>query len=437
MRNRTKILLLALLTLALTALVVGAVGYWYYKPTTVTIAVGPEASPEHRFARKLAEVLTNNRASIRLQVLASDAAIHNLPRFAQHEADLVVVRTDERRIPPSARAIAILEEEVLLLITPPRSKFKSLADMERRRAVVVGRDGRNETFVRRLLEQYKHDPKLINLRTVPPSAALDQLLGPGGAADVVVVLEPLSRLSGADDFQDLAHRLKGFTVHAIRDAKALERKMPGLYAETLEAGLLVGSPRIPDEELETVALQRILVARAKMPEAQVVDLMRALFESGRQLAVEESFATRIEPPATEKGGLIAIHPGADQYVASDVKTFFDRYSDLLYVGLSAAGILGSGAAALYGTVFRRAPIHAGRRAQALMGLRDRARAGRDGTELDAVESELEAVLDEVLGGLADGSISPRGLDAFRLAYDSAREALTMARRGGGAPHPTT
>ncbi|KIL98127.1 hypothetical protein CCC_01188 [Paramagnetospirillum magnetotacticum MS-1] len=434
MRNRTKILLLALLTLALTGLVVGMAGYWYYKPATVTIAVGPESSPEHRFARKLAELLANNRASIRLRLLTTEAASLNLSRFAQHEADLVILRTDERRIPSSARALAVLEEEVVLLITPPKSKFKSLADMERRRTVVVGRDGRNEAFVRRLLEQYKHDPKLIDIRTVPPGVPLAQLLGPGGSADLAVVVEPLSRLSGAEDFQDLALTLKGFTVHTIADSKALERKLPGLYAETIEAGLLVGSPRIPEEELETVALQRILVARAKMPETQVVDLMSALFENGRQLAIEQNFATRIEPPSTEKGALIAIHPGADQYVASEVKTFFDRYSDLLYVGLSAAGILGSGAAALYGTVFRRAPIHAGRRAKTLMELRDRARTARGKEDLDAVETELDAVLDEVLIGLADGTISSRGLDAFRLAYDGAREALNLAR---GWNYPTT
>jgi TRAP-type uncharacterized transport system substrate-binding protein len=429
MRNRTKILLLMISTLALTALAVGVAGYWYYRPAIITMATGHEGSPEHRFAVRLAEVLVNNRASIRLHLLAGETASQNLTRFAQHEADLVVVRTDERRIPPSARAIAILEEEVMLLITPPRSKFKSLADMERRRTVVVGRDGRNEAFVRRLLEQYKHDPRLIDIRTVRPDALLDQLLAPGSGIDLVVVLEPLSRLSGADDFQSLERKLKGFTVHPIRDAKALERKLAGLYAETLEAGLLVGSPRIPDEELETVALQRVLVARAKMPETQVVELMRALFESSRQLAVEQSFATRIEPPSTEKGGFIAIHPGADQYVASEVKSFFDRYSDLLYVGLSAAGILGSSAAALYGTVIRRVPVHAGRHARALMRLRHRARAaGEDMGELDAVEVELEAIFDQVLNGLAEGSISPRGLEAFRLAFDAVKEAIAAARK---------
>lgn len=428
MRNRTTILLLALLTLTLTGLAVGAAAYWYYQPTTVTIAVGPEKSPENKFARRLADVLAHNHASIRLKLLESETALQNLPRFAQQEADLVILRTDERRIPAWTRAVAILEQEVVLLITPPKSRFKSLADLDRLKVVVVGRDGRNEALLRRLLEQYKHDSRRVDIRTVPPGMSLETLLAPGGGVDLAVVVEPLSRLSGAEDFRELEQKLKGFVVHPIADAKALERKVPGLYAETLEPGLLVGSPRIPDEELETVALQRLLVAKAKMPETQVVELMHALFENGRQLAVEQHFATRIEPPSVEKGGLIAVHPGADQYVAGEVETFFDRWSDLIYVGLYAAGILGSGAAALYGTVFRHGPIHAGRHAPALLMLRNRARAARDGAELKRLERELETELDQVLAGLAEGTISPRGLEAFRLAYDAARDALAEARK---------
>ncbi|MBI3446435.1 MAG: C4-dicarboxylate ABC transporter [Magnetospirillum sp.] len=426
MRNRTKILLLALGTLLLTAVAVSTAGYWYSKPAIVTISVGPEASPGHKFARKLADVLVQNHASIRLQLLENEAGGHPLSRFAHHEADLAVVRTDERKIPPTARAIAILEHEALLLITPRQSKFRSLADMERRKVVVVGRDGRNETFVRRLLEQYKHDPKLIDIRTVPPGTALETLLAPGGGADVAVLLEPLSRLSGANDFEQLAKALKGFSVHPINDAAALERKLPGVYTETLEAGLLSGSPRIPDEDIETVALQRILVARGKLPEQQVVELMRALFENGRQLAVDGGYASHIEPPSTEKGALIASHEGANQYVSSEVKTFFDRYSDLIYIGMSVASVLGSSAIALYGTVFRRVPVQASSRAPQLLALRDRARtAGPE--QLNAIEAELEAVLDEIMIGLGDGSISPRGLEAFRLAYDTARDAVAAAR----------
>ncbi|CUW38189.1 Putative TRAP-type uncharacterized transport system [Magnetospirillum sp. XM-1] len=428
MRNRTTILLLILATVALSAAAAGVAGYWYIKPTLVTLAVSPEPSPEYRFARKLAEVLTQNRASIRLELKPTESGQQGMAWLAQGEADLALVRSDDRRIPPMARSIAVLEEQVLLFITPAKSKIRSLADLEKRRTVVMDRDGRNEALFRRLMEQYRHDGRAAAVVAVPPGTPLAPLLGPGGGADAAILLLPLSRLAGAEGFATLERGLKGYAVRPVSDASALERKIPGLYAQTIEAGLLSGSPRIPDDDLDTVAVQRLLVARAKLPEQHVVELMRALFENGRQLAVEQTFATRIEPPSTEKVALIAIHPGAQQYVSGEVKTLFDRYADMVFIGLYAAGILGSGAVALYGMVFRRPPVHAGSRAHALAALRERARAACDGQELDAVEAEIEMVLDGVLSGLADGAISPRGLEGFRLAYDAARDAVAAARR---------
>lgn len=432
MRNRTTILLLTLATVGLSA---GVAGYWYVKPALVTMAVPPEPSPEYRFARKLAEVLAQNRASIRLELVPAESGQQGLSRLAQGEVDLALVRSDDRRIPPMARSLAILEEQVLLLITPSRSKVRSLADLAKRHTLVMDRDGRNEALFRRLMEQYRHDGRPASVTAVPPGTPLAPRLGPGGGVDAAILLMPLSRLSGPEDFAAMERDFKGFAVHAISDAKALERKIPGLYAETMEAGLLSGSPRIPDEDLDTVAVQRLLVARAKLPEQYVVEVMRALFENGRQLAVEQTFATRIEPPSSERAAVVAIHPGAQQYVSGEVKTLFDRYADVVFIGLYAAGILGSGAAALYGMVFRRPPVHAGSRAHALAALRERARAARDLGELDTVEAEIEMVLDGVLSGLADGIISPRGLEGFRLAYDAARDAVSASRRVLG--YPTT
>ncbi|CAA7621370.1 TRAP-type uncharacterized transport system [Candidatus Terasakiella magnetica] len=427
MRNRTRILLLAFSTLALTLVAVSTAGYWYTRPTVVTIAVGPEGSAEHRFARNLAEILVQNRSSIQLAITAYENNSQALSHIARpgHDADLAILRTDERRVPPSARALAVLEHEAVLVIGAKRSKLATLADLQGKRVVVVGRDGRNEAFLRRMLESYKVDMGRTSIRTVAPETPLTSLLPT--ATDLVVVLEPLSRLGAAGDFEGLAHSMHGFAVHAIEDAKALERKVPGLYAETIEAGLLSGSPRIPDTDMETVALQKILVARAKLPESQVVELMRALFESGRQLGVEKTFAVHIEPPDTEKGALIAAHEGANQFVDHEVKTFFDRYSDLMYVAISAGSVFASAAIALYGTVFRRRPRQATERVGELMALRERARTAATLADLEGIEADLGLMLDDILRGLDDGSMSPRGLEAFRLAFDHARDVLTLAR----------
>lgn len=424
MRNHTKILILVLVTVALTFMAVVTANDWYRAQTIITIAVGPEGSPEYRFATKLAEVLQQSRASIRLRLESQETRNQALTRFAHHEVDLAIVRTDDRKIPVNARALAVLEHEAVLLIGAKRAKLNSLADIQGKKVVVVGRDGRNEAFLRHMLEQYKFDFQKTTIRTVPPGTALETLLP--ASADLVVLVYPLSRLGSGTDFEALAKNVRNFSVHAIEDAKALQRKVPGVYPETIEAGLLVGSPRIPEEDIETLALQKILVARRGMADQHVVELMRALFENGRQLAIDNSFATRIEPPDPEKGALIAIHDGATQYVDSEVKTFFDRYSDLIYIGMSVASILGSMSVALYSTVFRHRPHQASERVGELIRLRETIRATTSKTEIEAAEAQLEAILNEVLLGLSDGAVSPRGLEAFRLAYDHAREDLTAA-----------
>ena len=48
-------------------------------------------------------------------------------------------------------------------------------------------------------------------------------------------------------------------------------------------------------------------------------------------------------------------------------------------------------------------------------------------ELAAIESAMAEIMTQVLNGLADGSLSRGGLDAFRLAYDHARAALAEAK----------
>lgn len=424
MRNRGRIILLVMMTLLLTAVAVVGANEWYRRPSIITMAVGPEGSPENSFALKLSEALRQNHSSVRLNVVSSETRSQALHSFTHREADLAIIRTDDRKIPANARALAVLEHEALLLVGAKRAKINTLGDLQGKRVAVIGRDGRNEAFLRRLLEQYKSDFSRTEIKTYLPGTSMEKLLPV--SADVVLLIYPVSRLGLSADFGGLAHT-KGLIVHALGDAKALQRKVPGIYSETIEAGLLSGSPRIPDDDMETVALQKILVVRRGLPEQHVIELMRALFENGRQLAVENAFATKIEPPDTEKGALIAAHEGAAQYVESEVKTFFDRYSDLIYIGMSVAGALGSIAVALYGTMLRHRPQMASERTIEMIALFQRIKAATQAEDLDILDGELDAALNQVLLGLADGSVSPHGLDAFRLAFDHAHDTLKEAR----------
>ena len=65
----------------------------------------------------------------------------------------------------------------------------------------------------------------------------------------------------------------------------------------------------------------------------MADFTKHLFAIRQALAAEIPSTAKIEAPDTSKDGPVPVHPGAAAYIDGELKTFFDRYNDLLYWGL--------------------------------------------------------------------------------------------------------
>ena len=128
--NRTQILLFSILTLILTAATVWGGRTWLRNSETLVFAVGEAEGPEARFAARLATVLKNNSSRLRLKIVASGDNAKALQQFDRREANLAMLRTDAR-IPPRARAVAILEHDIFLLISPGGTMLTSTSTPER------------------------------------------------------------------------------------------------------------------------------------------------------------------------------------------------------------------------------------------------------------------------------------------------------------------
>jgi TRAP transporter TAXI family solute receptor len=440
MRNRTQIILLLTGTALLTALIVTLATLWLTQPETLKIAVGPAGGVEYKFAEKLATLLAQNHASVRLSVIPQEGGAQAVGRLARREADLAIVRTDAK-LPGHARALAILEHDMVLLIGPPVSTVKTIGDLAGKKIAVLGDDGRNEALIRHILSLYDINTVKARtvLQTVPPASPIDDLLAAGGF-DIAISIEPLSRITKTSDFSDLSTRMGGFSLYGIGESKAMQLRIPGLFAETINAGLLSESPRTPDDDLDTVGLQRLLVARGKVADGKIGELMRVIFENKSELAIDQTFATAIEPPDLEKDALVPAHTGASQYVEGEEETFVDRYSDIMYLTMSVGSIIGSLGLATFTALTRVRPRRASERTDELLAVTDKIKAAVSQFELDLVETELEDILKNVLRGLKDGTVSANGLDAFRLCYEHAREALNSRRhtlpRDAQPPSPT-
>ncbi len=326
--NRRQMLLFAALTLILTVATVAGGRTWWRNSETLTFAVGDPLSPPARFANRLATVLKSNNSRLRLNIVPNADNARALTEFDRHKADLAVLRTDAR-IPSRARALAILEHDVVLLISPSGKKIKSLAELKKKKIAVLGEGDNNAAFVRNMLELPDNADTASRVQATAPNATLDKLLGAGGYSAVVAIAHTSTLVKGKR-YEQYA-KSGGFTLNAIDEAAALARRNPGISEETLATGMLSSTPQIPDDDLDTIGLQWILVAQSGMSTTTVGDLARAIYEGKAGLALEDGFASKIEPADTDKDAFIVAHQGAADYINDDTKSFMDRYSDVLYL----------------------------------------------------------------------------------------------------------
>ena len=240
--NRTQIVLFSILTLILTAATVWGGRAWLRNSETLVFAVGEANGPEARFAAKLAAVLKSNASRLRLKIVPNADNAKALAEFDRKEANLAILRTDAK-VPPRARALAILEHDVVLVLSPGGKKIKSVADLKKKKIAVLA-DGENSVrFVRNMLELSDSPDAAARVQMAPPNSTLDKLFASGYGA--VVAIAHASKIMKDKSYEQFAKR-GGFTLNAIDEAKALARKYPahlGRNAGDRHAVVRAGDPR--------------------------------------------------------------------------------------------------------------------------------------------------------------------------------------------------
>ena len=383
----------------------------------LVFAVSHKDSSSDLFARNLQDIAARNRG-VRIVVQNFDGPTAAVQQFAQRRADIAIIRSDSRT-PPRARAVAQLEHSILLIAAPKNSPPKSISALKGKKLAIIATDARDLALVRDILARFD----------IPESTALEQrkpeewasLFEPGGPAAVFF----MARKSGlaADRFWLGRNQKPNFKLIDLDGAKGISDRMHGVANESIEAGEIIPSPQVPEEETDTIAVDDLLIARQGLPDAVGRALVAAIFENKDQLAVPGRYATNIQPPNTEKEAAVLAHPSAAAYFEDQTKTLIERYSDVLFLVLWIASLVGSAFLWLYSQVTRVTPIEAGQLADAMQDLAQRAGAAKDAEGLAAIDSELSGLLTKTLAGLRDGSVAYDGFEAFRLTFDLARAAI--------------
>ena len=144
--------------------------------------------------------------------------------------------------------------------------------------------------------------------------------------DAFMMVGPLDSKQISDAVAATA-RLRGEPRFLPIDVSVAIAERHPLYESGEIPGSAFGSsPARPEDKIETVAINHLIVAPAALSDDTVAAFTRQLLAVRQSLARELPGAGKIQMD-TDKDAALPAHPGAAAYIYGNERTFLDKYSD--------------------------------------------------------------------------------------------------------------
>jgi hypothetical protein len=300
-------------------------------------------------------------------------------------------------------------------------KIKSLDDLPGHRIGVIGTTQANVTLLRVILSESGIDADKVTVVQFGIQKISDMAHDAG--IDAYMSVGPLDSKITAEAIAATARERGEPKFLPIDVSEAIAQKHPLYESEEIPGSIFSSSPARPDDKIETVSVNHLIVARRELSETAVGGFTRQLFGVRQALARELPGAANIAPPDTDKDAALPAHRGAAAYIDGTERTFLEKYSDYLWGAVLLLSGLGS-AGAWFRSYLKRDEKTAS------VALRDRvltlaalARDGNSVDELRGMQGEVDNIIRETLNAYDDGAIEEGDLSAFNLALEQFHRAV--------------
>jgi TRAP transporter TAXI family solute receptor len=422
-----------------------AAGTLYYalRPVTLRVAVGPPGSDDQKLIQALAQGFDLDRSRVRLSPITTDGAVESLALLGAGKADLAVARGD-LNMPSEAQIVAIVRQNFVVLWSAsgpsgkgsrrkPAPKINTIDDLAGHRVGVIGKTPANVALLRVILTESGVDPDKVavtqfginQIEELAREANLDAYLavGPLDSKITAEALAATARMRGEPKFLP------------IDVSDAIAQKHPLYESEEIPGSIFNPKPAWPDDKVDTVSVNHLIVARKALSETTVASFARQLFAIRQALANQVPGAAHIKKPDTDKDAELPVHRGAAAYIDGNERTFLDRYGDYFWFVLLFLSALGSAGAWLRHFMKRdereETTIDRGK----MLAMISKVRTAQSAEELLAMQREVDAMIRETLACYDDDAIEEEDLSAFELVLALFNHAVVerRAEMDGSAP----
>jgi len=438
----------ALLVLAAGIFLFGAAAgalYYVLRPTVLRIAVGPAGSEDQNLIKLMASTFQHDGSPIRLSPITTPGANESAALFTSGKADLAVVRGDQN-LPATAGSVAILRKNVVVLWAPsglapkgskktPAPKIKSLDELAGRRVGVIGRSEANVKLLRTILTEAGVSADKVTISQFGINQLAEMAKDP--TVDAFMAVGPLNSKITVDAINATVAARGEPKFLPIEVSETIAKKHPIYESEEIPGSIFSASPARPEDKVETVGVNHLIIAPKSLSETTVGALARQIFTARQQLARDLPIASQIEKPDTDKDAAVPAHLGAAAYIDGNERTFLDKYSDYLWGAIFVLSGIGSVWAWLQHYWKRDEREKYDEHRDGLLDLIGRARNAETPEELAEMQTAADGLLREALHCYENGVIEDSDLTVIGLALEQFHHAVADRRATLGAMAPET
>jgi TRAP transporter TAXI family solute receptor len=409
--------------------------YFALRPETLRIAVGPPGSDDQKLVQLLTQTFARQHNSIQLAPISTEGAVESVALLATSKTDMAVARAD-LDMPADAQSVAILRKNVVVLWAPsglpakgskksPTPKIKSLDDLLGHRIAVIGRTQANVTLLRVILGESGIAPDKVTVVQFATNQISEMARDP--TIDAFMAVGPLDSKITADAIAATARERGEPKFLPIDVSEAIAQKHPLYESEEIPGSTFSSAPARPDDKIETVSVNHLIVARRSLSESAVGGFTRQLFAARQSLVKQLPAAANIATPDTDKAAALPAHRGAAAYIDGTERTFLEKYSDYMWAGILLLSGLGSAGAWFRSYLKRDEKVESITLRDRTLALIARARHGNSVDELQDLQHEVDGILREILVCYDDGAIDDGDLSAFSLVFEQFHHAVADRR----------
>ncbi|MGY4154230.1 TRAP transporter TAXI family solute receptor [Bradyrhizobium sp. USDA 4461] len=427
-----------LILLALGFIIFGAAAaalFYVLQPETLRIAVGPSGSDDHQVVQAMAEAFEEESRTVRLSPITTAGAAESLTFLGAGKTDLAIGRGD-LAMPSDAQTVAVLRKNYIVIWSPSAragknskkkgaAKIGEIADLAGHKVGIIGQTGANVALLRTILEGSGVQPDKVataqfgteEIEKLAQDNTLDAYLavGPLDSKITAAAIAATSRSRGAPKFLP------------IQASEAIALRHPRYEAEEIPGSAFNGNPAWPEDKIDTISVNHLILARKELSEAKAATFYRQLFAVRDTITQRVAGAAHITKPETDKEAEPSVHRGAAAVINGTERTFLDKYSDYFWFALLFLSGIGSAAAWLRRYLNRdERVVNTSHRSRILAAVSEVRNAGCE-QDLLASQREVDAIIGETLKCHDEGAIEQEDMVVFGLVLELFDHAVAERR----------